>query len=391
MSRPSRALLGACQSILTTGNSDTDLGGSRPYWYDRLKLVLGFVAVLWGVFGGNHSALAHWADLSVAEIAVFDTHAIVSTTFPTGLLEVADTNHSGILEDGEVAFGRLALMAQLGRNIEITAGGKVAKLVDIRAEILGLRGTVGTDRHSTIRLEFRWEKPTQDVKVRYAFFLDGVDSARCLATLSHGQRVETYAFTPRHDLFDFAPGKEWREFGSFVAFGIEHIAIGVDHILFLICLLLLGGGFGYLFKVVTAFTVAHSITLTLATMGLVQTSPRIVESAIALTIVYVALENLWRRNLRGRWAITLLFGLVHGFGFAGVLSEMEVPKESLVRSLVGFNLGVEIGQIVIVSAAYVALLGLERMPWDAAFRRLASAGVAAIGIYWFVERAFFPA
>jgi hydrogenase/urease accessory protein HupE len=181
---------------------------------------------------------------------------------------------------------------------------------------------------------------------------------------------------------------------TFVPAGIHHILIGPDHILFLVGLLLLGGGWWPLLRIVTAFTVGHSITLSLAALDLVAPPAQIIEPAIALSIVFVGADNLLvgatGRDVRA-W-IALAFGLVHGFGFASVLREFGLPREALGWSLFSFNLGVEIGQLLIVTAV-AGVLALVRQRNQAAARRLAFAGslvVMAAGAYWFVERVFFP-
>lgn len=181
---------------------------------------------------------------------------------------------------------------------------------------------------------------------------------------------------------------------TFIPAGIHHILIGPDHILFLIGLLLLGGTWGALVKIVTAFTVGHSITLSLAALSIVMPPPRIIEPAIALSIVFVGTDNLVRgsgRDLRA-WA-ALVFGLVHGFGFANVLREFGLPAEALGWSLFSFNFGVEIGQLAVVVLVTTALILIRRRSTVAGYR-VAWAGsvvVIAAGAYWFVERVFFPA
>ncbi len=180
---------------------------------------------------------------------------------------------------------------------------------------------------------------------------------------------------------------------KFVAAGIHHILIGPDHLLFLVGLLLLGGSLRQLLLVVTAFTVAHSITLSLAALNLVTPSARVIEPAIALSIVYVGADNLLVRGGRDvRAWIAFAFGFVHGFGFANVLREMDLPSRALGWSLFSFNLGVEIGQLCVVIAVASALAGL-RSRSEAAGRRLVFAGslvVIAAGAFWFVQRVFFP-
>jgi hypothetical protein len=174
---------------------------------------------------------------------------------------------------------------------------------------------------------------------------------------------------------------------------MHHILIGPDHLLFLVGLLLLGGSLRQLAMVVTAFTVAHSITLSLAALDLVSPPARIIEPAIALSIVYVGADNLLVRGGRDvRAWIAFAFGFIHGFGFANVLREMDLPTRALGWSLFAFNFGVEIGQllvVVIVASAFLAL----RARSEAAGRRLVFAGslvVVIAGTYWFVQRLLFP-
>src|SRR6185369_14875836 len=128
--------------------------------------------------------------------------------------------------------------------------------------------------------------------------------------------------------------------------GVEHILTGYDHLLFLFALMIGGGSAWSLVKIVTAFTLAHTLTLAAAALDLIVVPARIVESAIALSIAYVALENFFilQRSASKRWLVSLAFGLVHGFGFSAVLKELELPADGLAWSLLLFNLGVEAGQ-----------------------------------------------
>jgi hydrogenase/urease accessory protein HupE len=180
---------------------------------------------------------------------------------------------------------------------------------------------------------------------------------------------------------------------TFIPSGVHHILIGPDHILFLVGLLLLGGTWLALVRIVTAFTIGHSVTLSLAALDLVTPPATMIEPAIALSIVFVGADNLVRGDGRDvRAWVALLFGLVHGFGFASVLREFGLPAEALGWSLFSFNVGVEIGQLAVVLAVATALAAIRRYS-DALRRRVAFAGsivVIAAGTYWFVERVFFP-
>jgi hypothetical protein len=179
---------------------------------------------------------------------------------------------------------------------------------------------------------------------------------------------------------------------TFIPSGIHHIMIGPDHILFLIGLLLLGGTWFAIFRIVTAFTIGHSVTLSLAALNVITPPASVIEPAIALSIVFVGADNLVRGNGRDLRAwVALVFGLVHGFGFANVLREFGLPREALGWSLLSFNVGVEIGQLAIVLIVTAALAAIRRHS-DAWRYRVAFAGsivVIAAGTYWFVQRVFF--
>jgi hypothetical protein len=183
----------------------------------------------------------------------------------------------------------------------------------------------------------------------------------------------------------------WDVIQTFVPAGAWHILIGADHLLFLAGLMLLGGGWKKTAIIVTAFTVGHSVTLSLAALSIWSPPGWIVEPAIALTIIIVGVDNLLRgegRDLRAGAA--LLFGLIHGFGFAGVLAEFGLPPNALGWSLFSFNLGVEIGQLAFVIPLAAAIGWLWRKRPDLA-RKLNLSGsivVIAAGSYWFAQRTF---
>jgi hydrogenase/urease accessory protein HupE len=184
---------------------------------------------------------------------------------------------------------------------------------------------------------------------------------------------------------------------TFIPAGAEHILIGPDHLLFLLGLLLLGGAARRLALIVTAFTLGHSVTLSMAALDVYAPPASIVEPLIALSIVLVGVDNLLvgaapstGRDLRP-W-MAALFGLVHGFGFASVLKEFGLPRQALGWSLFGFNVGVELGQLAVVVPCALALAALDRVSAMARARvaMVGSVVVVAAGVYWFVQRVFFP-
>jgi hydrogenase/urease accessory protein HupE len=177
------------------------------------------------------------------------------------------------------------------------------------------------------------------------------------------------------------------QIGQFIWLGMEHIFIGYDHILFLMGLIVLGGSFRNLIKIVTAFTAAHSITLILAALQIVLLPTRLVESVIALSIVYIAVENFLVKDTDQRWLITFIFGLMHGFGFASVLTELGLPTRGLAASLLSFNVGVEIGQVVIVAVAFPIILWINQTRWQRQVVYGLSSIILIFGLVWFFERA----
>jgi len=180
----------------------------------------------------------------------------------------------------------------------------------------------------------------------------------------------------------------WSEIRQFFILGIEHILTGYDHLAFLLVLIVVGLSFKEVAKIITAFTVAHSITLLLAALQIVSLNARLVEIVIAFSICYVALENLFRKEVNYRWLLTFGFGLIHGFGFASVLRELVAGKSNLLVSVLSFNLGVEAGQLMIF---FLLLPVLHLLKKKVAFRKVtvgASAAVLIVGLFWLVERVF---
>jgi len=201
--------------------------------------------------------------------------------------------------------------------------------------------------------------------------------------------------------FEHYPGTAQGRFAvvrTFIASGFEHILIGPDHLLFLLGLLLLGGSLWRLATIVTAFTLGHSVTLSLAALDVVRVSPALVEPAIALSIVVVGVDNLLVRQRRGaspqatgvdlRPFMAVAFGLIHGFGFAAVLREVGLPPGALAWSLAAFNLGVELGQLAVVGVLVALLAAVRR--YDVVLAEsgavVASMVVIGAGLFWFAQR-----
>jgi hypothetical protein len=200
------------------------------------------------------------------------------------------------------------------------------------------------------------------------------------AVLSIGEPSQTFHIN--------TPRPLWDQLADYFHLGIEHIFLGYDHLMFLAALIVIGGQLASLIKIVTAFTVAHSLTLVAAALGWVALPSRLVESAVALSIAYVAAENLLVREPAHRWRLTFAFGLVHGFGFATVLRELGLPTRGLASSLLAFNVGVEAGQVAIVLALLPLVRWLTGKPFHRAVVATSSCIVLAFGLGWLIERVF---
>jgi hypothetical protein len=210
-----------------------------------------------------------------------------------------------------------------------------------------------------------------------------------LARIDLPDRTAQFAFSPESREAALSLEKATGGFVSFVRLGVEHILTGWDHLLFLLVLLLRGGHWLSLAKIVTAFTLAHSLTLALAALDVVVLPARLVEAVIALSIALVAAENLFLRPVVvRRWLVSFCFGLVHGFGFSAALRDLGLPARGLLLSLFGFNTGVELGQALVVALALPALALVRKSRWERRVIWSSSAAILLVGVVLFVERAF---
>ena len=294
-----------------------------------------------------------------------------------------------LLREAEATQAFPALAKMLGDRFTVAADGRPLTPV-----WLGIDGIA--DRQS-VRLRFRYTPASTPGTLQVAARMFPYDPAhQTFLNVYEGEALTQAILDGAHPQFEYFAGTRQGAVAvirKFVPAGIHHILIGPDHLLFLVGLLLLGGTIRQLAVVVTSFTVAHSITLSLAALNIVTPPARIIEPAIALSIVYVGADNLLVRQGRDvRAWIAFAFGFIHGFGFANVLREMDLPARALGWSLFSFNVGVEIGQLIVVVIVASAFAWL-RARSDAAGRRLAFAGsivVIVAGAFWFIQRVFFP-
>ena len=337
---------------------------------------------------------AHPAPFSYLDLRL-NTSGVTGTLVVHDLDAAHDLNiaEAGALLDPAVAARhRDALVALLSPRITLLFDGNPAVIrwgaIDVVAERQSLRLAFTVDApvpgHTAIQAYVFPYDPIHQTFINV--YEDDELKLQAILDASR-QRVEYYAGTTQGRLAVIR---------TFVLSGIEHILIGPDHILFLVGLLLLGGTLAKLAVIVTAFTIGHSITLSLAALDLLSPPAYFIEPLIALTIVVVGADNLLvlrasaaaASDIRG-W-LAAVFGLIHGFGFAYVLKEFGLPQAALGWSLFAFNVGVEIGQLLIVLVVAGALMAVRKKSVTAA-RRIAMAGSAAViaaGVYWFIERVF---
>lgn len=266
------------------------------------------------------------------------------------------------------------------------------------------------DRHSdgayaALMFAARCDSSASALSVDYKLLFDVDPQHKGLAIVKHGNQTSTLIFEANKPLqtLDFESASAWREFGRFIYQGAWHIWLGFDHVLFLLALLLpsvlrrenntwqaadnLRSVVIDVLKIVTAFTIAHSITLSLAALGNVDAPSRLVESSIAASVILAALNNIFPIFTRHRTKIAFGFGLLHGFGFASVLADLGLREATLVRSLLGFNLGVELGQVMIVALLLPIAYRLRTTQFYQ--RGVLGAGSLLIGLLatvWLVQR-----
>jgi hydrogenase/urease accessory protein HupE len=331
---------------------------------------------------------AHWADVAVADIQIKEQEVQLHLTIPTGLVTQFDDDKNQQLSASEITKYQASLQKFLKDKIRLTASGSESKQLTIEpgGATQSSRNPRTTGTHSNLLLQYHWAEPIKQLQMHYELFLPGITTARCLVQVGQGDRINNLVLTPTANRAALIDLPIEQQISSFITLGVEHILTGYDHILFLISLLLLGGNLRYLLKIVTAFTLAHSVTLALAVLNIVTLPSRGVEIVIALSIAYIAAENLWLKEPRGRWQLAFGFGLIHGFGFSTILRELDLPSTNLVISLASFNVGVELGQIAIVLAIYFSLSLIQKTSWYSTIRRLISLGIIGISFVWLWER-----
>ena len=337
-------------------------------------------------------------DAQGAEVRAQWDIALRDMDFALGL----DSDGNGEITWGELRTRRADVAAWALPRLVLERGGACRLRLD------HLQVDEHTDgAYAVLKLSGLCPAPAGDVGLNYRLLFDLDSLHRGLLRITVDGTGHTTVLSPTSGTVRFGAGgvSRLKQFQQYGVEGIWHIWIGFDHILFLLSLLLpavlvqaekgwrgaerLGQAWREVLWVVTAFTVAHSITLSLAALGLISLPSRLVESAIALSVVLAAANNVWPVVAHRRWVVAFCFGLIHGFGFASVLAELGLPSDALALSLLGFNLGVESGQLVIVAAFLPLAFALRH---TAFYRKGIFVGGSLLTMLvagvWLVERVF---
>ena len=337
---------------------------------------------------------AHQVGLSRGVYTVDGRAVTVELTFARGELRTLapglDADGDGALSEAELA-GAGAALGPVVAGVGLAAGGEACVGAATRAWLTEEDG-------ASLALRFECPRPPAELTLTWSLFAGLSAGHRHLAQFQRpGAGPEDIFAEPV--LQARAPAatiaveggeaeQPTRPVSAYFELGVEHILIGTDHLVFLLGLVVVGGRLRSLVAVITAFTLGHSLSLALATLGIWTPSGAWVEPAIALSIAYVGAENFFVPDAAGRWRITLPFGFVHGFGFAGVLAELGLPAGEVGPALLLFNLGVEAGQLAVLALVLPVLLLLGR--WEPYRRqggaRWISAAIVLAGLWWFFER-----
>ena len=340
-------------------------------------------------------AQGHDPGLSAVEARFEGEHLAVALTLARSDLEALvplDTDRDGKISVEEMTRARPALDRLARRAFEVQTDGAWPALKGIKLWL---------DEGQSFHFSLSYSRPAGSLlRVRSILLADLPFGHRQYFSLLDPRKriVAERILSAQDNRFDIdltqihGPGAESFTARQFILLGIEHILTGYDHLAFLLALLLAGGALVSAAKIISSFTLAHSITLALATLDVAHVPSRLVEPLIAASILYVGLENIFRGDLKRRWLLTFAFGLIHGFGFATALREMGIGSSGggVVIPLLSFNLGVELGQIAIAATVLPLIWKLrERPSFAARFAPACSVLVALAGGYWLVTRLFF--
>lgn len=327
-----------------------------------------FCLLLLGLLLAPRSARAHEVGLSKGDYRrqaqVLEVELVLAQRDAASLVSELDSDASGSTDEHELARGRPGLERALLGEIQVGAKAGPCTTRLLRAEITERDGLLVAGRLECPRAS----DETWEVTLGFVGRLSrGHRHVARVASRSGSREELLYGESPAFEVAVGAADTSERPHGAggFFRLGVEHILGGYDHLLFLFALVLAGGRLRSLVAVVSAFTLGHTLALTWATFGGWAPSPSWIEPGIALSIAYVALENLLGLDPAKRWRVALPFGLLHGFGFSGALLDAGLSQSELPKALLFFNTGVELGQVALIGLAFPLLAVLrdwQRLP-----------------------------
>ncbi len=332
-------------------------------------------------------ASAHQVDLSQGTYRVEGATVHASLVFAEAALATAmpdlDADHDGRLSQAELDADHDVLGRELVDGVHVRAAGKACEGA-LRDAKLGQGDAV------TVDADYACDGPAGGLSFDFAFVSRFPAGHRHLATITGADgKDHTFLATLGNHVATAGNVTASASFLGMIRTGVLHILTGYDHLAFLFGVLLLGGRLRDLVATITAFTIAHSISLGVAVLGIFSVRSGIVEPLIALSIVYVGVEDVFDLAPDRRWRITFPFGLVHGFGFAGGLVDLHLPRPQIPAALFAFNSGVEIGQLLVVAAMLPLIYRARKNAWARTTgTKIASLALVIAGMAWFFQRVF---
>lgn len=345
-----------------------------------MKRSLARVLLLLSALGCASQAQAHLMVANKGTVSIKENNAYVVISVPVSALSGFDDNHDNLIDSAELGRHSGSLRTQVDGRIRITADGteSVERLTYLVSALTGDDENVPTN-YVVVMSVRRFEQPPQVVQIWTDLYGTSEKDQGLALKASRGESEELAVLTPDRPQHRFFRGAI-AVFADFLQLGVSHILLGYDHLLFLLTIIVAAMSVRHWLIVISGFTVAHSFSLVAASLEWVSVSPQIAEPLIAASIVALALDNLLggtRRPFALRAMVVFACGLLHGLGFASSLADLGISKHNIVSSLVGFNLGVELGQIIFIGVVFGAMWLIARSNVPITRERL----IAAVSVF----------
>tara|TARA_R110000787_G_scaffold221595_2_gene330310 strand:+ start:950 stop:2029 length:1080 start_codon:yes stop_codon:yes gene_type:complete len=350
-------------------------------------------AALWLLFAAG-TAQAHLLPKQNATMKIVDNSANFVVSVPVSALVGVDEDGNGTLSAQEIDRHNEIIKIQFANRFKVSSEGKTGSTRLTWVMPPDINGMEPETDYLVIMHSTEFASVPENPSLSTDLFGSKDGEGQITIKATHGETVEVAIFRPGASSHQFFLGA-WATFADYVRIGVEHILGGVDHLLFLLTIVIAGAGWRYWLGVITSFIIAHSITLGLSTLGIFSISAAIVEPAIAASIVIIAVLNLvyrGRDDARIGWTrIALVFacGLIHGFGFASAIGAMVQDTGGLIAMLAGFNIGIEIGQFLFLGAVLLLIMLFRKFGQERVARWIpqsASIAAAVFGSVIFIQR-----